>query len=71
MAKVNIQNLTCSCCGGYAPGRQWYNRDTGYGVCLKCVESNIRHGEDADSIKQSYGVRGVHYDPTYKEPTTT
>lgn len=41
-------------------GRQWWNRDTGYGVCPRCgVECINREGPVAHSY---YGDRGVHWD---------
>lgn len=52
--------LTCSCCGGPARGRQWWNRDAGYGLCPKCAEW-IATREPASEIRSSYGVAGYHY----------
>lgn len=56
-----IKRLTCACCGELALGRQWYNRDTGYGACLKCVEWSKSRGESDEEIKEYYGIRGIHY----------
>jgi hypothetical protein len=48
-----IHTLECCCCGESTKGRQWYNRDYGYGVCPACgpkfTESDV-------------GKRGVHWD---------
>lgn len=57
------RRLTCCCCGESCTGRQWYNRDTGYGICVSCAnewEKNPRVGPD--ELKRSCGVRGVHFD---------
>ena len=41
-------------------GRQWWNRDTGYGLCVKCIPFCER-GETPESFQRLYGERGVHY----------
>lgn len=50
------RRLICACCGSGAMGRQWWNRDTGYGYCGKCNEEN-----SAEEIRSCYGVRGYHF----------
>lgn len=55
-----IKNLECSCCGCEALGRQWWNRDTGYGLCIKCADI-ISKSEDDESMKSCYGISGIHY----------
>ena len=32
------EHMCCSCCGADTIGRQWSNRDTGYGVCVVCAD---------------------------------
>lgn len=57
------KRLICCCCGASCIGRQWWNRDTGYGICPSCAdqwEANPKVGPE--ELKQSCGVRGVHYD---------
>lgn len=64
LAKVGAKptrRLTCCCCGATTIGRQWHNRDTGYGLCTNCIDLCSR-GESADSMRSNYGDRGVHYD---------
>lgn len=56
-----IFSLTCCCCGTSTTGRQWHNRDTGYGLCQRCIE-RCTHGEPHDEIVRRYGLRGIHYD---------
>jgi hypothetical protein len=58
----------CCCCGGDA-GRfeQWYNRDTGFGICAPCIV-RIRTRETPEEIKSLYGVEGVHYATIDKAP---
>jgi hypothetical protein len=61
-----VRTLTCCCCGGTARGRQWHNRDTGYGLCPNCIdrcEADVPVGHTT----RSYGVRGIHYDVERKE----
>ena len=63
------RRLECCCCGGDA-GRwsQWHNRDTGYGVCTKCVDwiktrqrSNEADRPDDAEILRLYGQEGVNW----------
>ena len=56
-------SLECCCCGGGLVGRQWHNRDTGYGLCLGCIDYCMR-GETVETFERNYGLRGVHYDLT-------
>jgi len=62
------RQLECCCCGQHAPGRQWWNRDTGYGLCDACISfcgvADIPAGEEVSA----YGIRGVHWD-VLKQPT--
>ncbi len=53
--------LTCCCCGNYTTGRQWHNRDIGYGLCTSCIDYCSR-GESTESMRSLYGDRGIHYD---------
>jgi len=53
---------TCCCCGEATRGRQWHNRDTGFGICPRCVDWILARGkEQPEEILANYGVRGVHY----------
>lgn len=52
--------LTCCCCGDGARGRQWHNRDDGYGLCATCVPY-CKRNETPESFEACYGVEGVHY----------
>lgn len=63
-----IRELACCCCGEATRGRQWWNRDTGYGICPKCIEwlrkPTERTGkprESEEQIRDYYGVEGVHF----------
>lgn len=54
------KGLCCAVCGCPSKGRQWWNRDTGYGVCRKCyLEEVERNGEEY--ARQCYGYPGVHH----------
>lgn len=56
-----VRRMLCSCCGAETQGRQWHNRDTGYGLCRSCIEFCHRK-ETPASFRSLYGDRGVHYD---------
>jgi len=55
-----IITLRCCSCDSDAPGRQWYNRDTGYGLCAKCAKW-IATRETPETMHRNYGEPGVHY----------
>jgi hypothetical protein len=57
-----MPRLTCSCCGDDA-GRhvQHYNRDTGYGICAKCVAWLRSRNEPEAEITKNYGIEGVNF----------
>ena len=57
-AEINkrIKWLECSCCGTHTLGRQWWNQDTGYGICTKCWRRFYKN--EGTSI---FGERGVHF----------
>ena len=61
--KQRILHLRCSCCGGDAPAlKQYFNRDTGYGLCEKCADRIISRGHEPD-FERTYGKRGIHFAP--------
>lgn len=60
MPERPIIELECCCCGQETIGRQWWNRDTGYGLCTKCAEI-ISKKEDAETMESCYGKPGIHY----------
>ena len=51
-----IRNLICCCCGAGLKGRQWHDRDTGYGLCDGCIDFCEARGNNP-----TYGIEGVHY----------
>lgn len=53
--------MRCSCCGGETIGRQWHNRDTGWGLCVSCIDF-CKRNETEESFARLYGEWGVHYD---------
>lgn len=64
-----IRSLICCCCGSETKGRQWWNRDTGYGLCVGCIDlcaKGVKIGEKTSS----YGVRGLHFDVEAKPEVT-
>jgi hypothetical protein len=56
-----MKRLTCCCCGVSTIGRQWYNRDTGFGLCPNCAEK-IAKKESPETMRSYYGDKGFHYD---------
>ena len=53
---------TCCCCGEYAgKWAQWFNRDTGYGMCAKCIAWLRGRGTPETEIRDLYGVEGVNW----------
>lgn len=55
-----ILSLTCACCGNGTRGRQWWNRDTGYGLCPRCA-AWIETRETPEAMQECYGRKGYHY----------
>src|SRR5687768_17570220 len=56
----STQSLTCCCCGTSTRGRQWYNRDTGFGLCPKCARW-IATRETPEAMQSNYGTPEVNY----------
>ena len=63
---MNIENLTCCVCGAYTKGRQWHNRDTGYGICPDCITWLESRDTDPAEMKSLYGINGTHYNTGVK-----
>lgn len=57
-----VRTLDCCCCGGFTIGRQWWNQDTGFGLCAKCVTLCRRGMASDEEMRLTYGTRGEHYD---------
>jgi len=55
------RTLTCCCCGLSTLGRQWWNRDTGYGLCDACAQELPTRGTTPEEMHQCYGKAGIHY----------
>lgn len=52
---------TCCCCGSRTePQAQWWNRDTGFGLCERCIDF-CAHRETPEEFQSCYGIAGVHY----------
>jgi hypothetical protein len=54
------KQMTCTCCGRYYRGRQWWNQDKGHGLGDCCVDF-CKKGHTDESFTQTYGFKGVHY----------
>lgn len=57
-----ILNLCCCCCGNATRGRQWWNRDCGFGLCDRCISFARVEGVPVGAEAPSYGIRGYHWD---------
>lgn len=55
-----IKKLRCCICGQDAKGRQWWNRDNGYGICGRCAVEEAATLSNREMI-QSYGKVNIHY----------
>lgn len=60
------RTLTCCCCSNPTLGRQWSNRDTGYGLCERCALW-LTDRETPAHMQSYYGQRGIHYDLGYPD----
>jgi hypothetical protein len=58
-----MRHLTCCVCGGDAPAiAQWWNRDTGFGLCGRCaVWLRARPEYEPDDFQRTYGQEGIHW----------
>ena len=56
-----MKRLICACCGKYTTGKQWWNQDTGYGLCKECADY-IEAKEGKEYLEDCYGKRGIHFD---------
>lgn len=55
-------SLECCCCGNGTKGRQWWNRDTDYGICADCWDINGVADTPKGETAESFGIRGYHWD---------
>lgn len=55
-----IVYLCCCVCGAGTKGRQWWNRDNGYGLCESC-DRRLDGREIVNGYSRLYGTRGVHF----------
>lgn len=54
--------MTCCCCGNGCKGKQWHNRDTGFGLCPRCARwLKDDRGMSAEEMLDLYGKPGIHY----------
>ena len=56
-----VRTLECNCCGGRTRGRQWHNRDIGYGMCTDCIAHVRAKGMPESEIQDLYGFEAVHW----------
>jgi hypothetical protein len=56
-----VRPLLCSLCGALTIGRQWLNREAGYGICATCVEWLRQRSTPPVEMLQTYGHEGVHF----------
>jgi hypothetical protein len=56
-----VRILECNCCGDQTRGRQWWNRDTGFSMCVPCIAFVRKQGMSEADILNCYGVEGIHW----------
>jgi len=61
MKPAIVRSLSCCCCGQCTRGIQWWNRDSGYGMCAPCIAWVRSRGMDEEEIRSNYGVEGVNH----------
>lgn len=62
--------MTCCQCGQGCVCRQWWNRDTGFGICGCCADGYVTP-EELKELRDMAGERGVHFDiPADQIPET-
>lgn len=63
MSTPQTRRLSCCCCGEDAGlWQQWFNRDTGYGMCVKCIEWLRRENRASEKeIRDLYGIEGINW----------
>lgn len=65
MNEQPVLRLICCCCGGLTTGRQWWNRDDGFGICERCVLwIREKHTFSPEEFTRHYGEEGVHHSLT-------
>ena len=62
------QQLICCCCGNWLTGRQWHNRDKGFGICTRCVTKELEKvnlNPNRDQLRKefhsNYGYCDIHW----------
>lgn len=68
MSKVRGVYLRCCICDNGTRGRQWWNRDHGFGLCDECIDFAGVSSIPVGGVANSYGVRGVHWDINNSTP---
>lgn len=56
-----VKTMSCCCCGESCRARQWWNRDTGYGICRKCIDWMRARGTSDAELLELYGQEGIHW----------
>ncbi len=59
---TDVKTLVCCSCGGVTTGRQWHNRDLGYGLCGKCAKW-IATRLTVKDMESYYGIKDINYFP--------
>jgi hypothetical protein len=65
ISSQRIVGLTCHVCGESCKGRQWWNRDTGFGTCTPCgiiLEQQHAAHPSWGPAEDLTGKRGIHWD---------
>lgn len=62
-----VQYLTCCCCGNGLFGRQWWNRDDGFGICNGCIAWQRNRDVSEAELQNLYGKEGLHWNLSQEE----
>jgi hypothetical protein len=66
-----FRKMTCCCCGGNAgKWHQHWNRDTGFGICVSCVEYMRKRGTAESEILDLYGTENMNWGRIQPWPST-
>lgn len=61
MKPEKTRKVCCCCSGDAGKWKQWHNRDTGYGMCSKCIAWVRERGASEAEIRDLYGVENVNW----------
>jgi hypothetical protein len=59
---METRHMTCCCCGKSAgKWQQHWNRDTGFGICKRCVDWQQSRGTTDAEVLDLYGRENINW----------